>query len=81
MKLHKRNAITIYDDDMAYTFMKPLSEEHGHEIIMVYEDAYGDMSTKYVDIPYIKDRFKLIEYDIQELVTELNTKFHYENIR
>jgi len=76
MKLHKRNAITIYDEDMAYTFIKPLSEEHGHEMIMVYEDAYGDMNCRYVDIPYIKDRFNLIDEDVQELITDLNMKFH-----
>lgn len=76
MKLHKRNAITIYDEDMACTFMKPLSEEHAHKLIMIYEDAYGDMRCEFVDIPYIKKAFNLIDEEIQELINNLRVKFH-----
>jgi len=76
MKRHKRNSTTIYDDDMAYTFMKPLSEEHGHELIMVYEDAYGDMNCRYMDISSLKKRFNLIDEEVQEILNDLNNKFY-----
>jgi hypothetical protein len=82
MKQHKRNSTTIYIEDMAYTFMKPLSEEHAHELIVLYEDAYGDMHCRYADIPSLKGRFNLIDEEIQEILIDLNKKFYSdENIR
>ena len=71
MKTHKRNAITIYIDDMALTFMKPLSEEHEGKLLKVYEDAYGDMKSEYMTINEIQIKFEISGIELRDVLHNL----------
>jgi hypothetical protein len=74
MILHKRNAYTIYNDDTAFTFIKPLSADHEGELIMLFEDAYGDMNTKYLRIEEIKydSKYGFTNAEFNKLLILLN---------
>ena len=77
--MNKRNAFTIYvEDDMAITFMKPLSEEHREHLLKVYEDAYGDMKAYYMPIHEIIDSYEENHKNIREIINNLDEAF--ENI-
>ena len=64
---HERNGITVYFDDFAYTYINPLSGEHENELMQIYEDAYGDMSSSYIKIPELKRRKMFSEEVINEI--------------
>lgn len=76
--IHKRNAFTVYIDDMAYTFMKPLSGEHEGELLKIYEDAYGDMKSEYMRIHEILKEYGLIVKDINKIIQDLEEAYENE---
>lgn len=73
--IHKRNAYTIHIEDMAFTFMKPLSGEHNGKLLKVYEDAYGDMKAEYMRIEDIKDRYEISDVDFNTFLTLLGEAY------
>ena len=73
--IHKRNAFTVYIEDMAYTFMKPLSGEHEGKLLKIYEDAYGDMQSEYMPIHEIIKVYGLIVEDINKVIQDLDEAY------
>lgn len=41
-----RKAVTIYKDEIAYTFLRPLSGEHQKTLFVIFEDAFGEAVTQ-----------------------------------
>ena len=73
--IHKRNAFTVYIDDMALTFMKPLSGEHEGKLLKVYEDAYGDLQSEYMTIHEVIKVYGLIVDNIDKIVSDLEKAY------
>jgi hypothetical protein len=72
--LSLRSSITVYneqDADFAYTFLKPLSAEHEKSLIVVIEDAYGEITMQIVNRCDIAYKFNMSEKKVLKLIREL----------
>ena len=57
-----RKAIVIYDDDSAMTLLKPISEEYNNQLLVIYEDAYGEAVLETIagfDIKLLREKPKV----------------------
>ena len=66
-----RKAVTIYVDWDATTFLKPCSDEYRDQLIVIYEDAHGELSMKPTPIKEIKKNYGGSEDEFQELLNIL----------
>lgn len=72
IKLNDRNALLLFQDDYSLTFIKPLSGYYNDQIIVIYEDAYGDAVSGLMNIKTIKDNYRLSSEAISEILKKLN---------
>ena len=70
-KLIIRNAITIYDDDNAISFLKPLSSSYDKYLFVIYEDAYGDAINTLMHVESIKKEYHLTDGTINNIIKKL----------
>lgn len=66
-----RKAVTIYDEWDATTFLKPCSDEYRNQLIVIYEDAHGELSMKPTPIEDIKKNYSGGEEEFQEMLNQL----------
>lgn len=69
--MHKRKAITIYDEDTSLTFIKPYSDEYKSVLFVIHEDAYGEMSGVLTPIDELRTRLNLSTEEFNELLNKL----------
>lgn len=69
--MHERKAIVIYEEDSATTIMKPFSEEHFNYLIVVNEDAYGEMTGILVPKSELKFKLNLCDEEFEKMVNKL----------
>jgi hypothetical protein len=68
---NKRNAITVYDEDVCITYIKPTSLEYNNQLIVIYEDAYGEITSGLEDVSEIKKGFSGCDEEFDELLLRL----------
>jgi hypothetical protein len=66
-----RKAIVIYDDDSAMTLLKPISEEYNNQLLVIYEDAYGEAVLEIKSIEDIKKNFINTDEEFNEILKQL----------
>jgi len=66
-----RPAIVIYDEDIALTLLKPFSEEYKNQLIVINEDAYGEVSTVMTPIKDLRNRLNITEEEFDEILFKL----------
>lgn len=67
-----RKAITLYDEDMAMTLLKPISSEYNNYLIVIYEDAYGEMTAKLTPIITLRKNFSGGDEEFDEILKNLD---------
>ena len=66
-----RPAITIFDEDTALTLLEPFSQEHQNMIIVVYEDAYGELVAMLESKNDLKTRLNLSDEEFNDILDRL----------
>lgn len=66
-----RNAITIFDEDTAMTLLKPYSDEYVNQLVVLYEDAYGELTGILMSIEDIKLRLNITNEEFIEILKQL----------
>ena len=66
-----RKAIVIYDDDSAMTLLKPISKEYNNQLLVIYEDAYGEAVLEIKSIEDIKKNFINTDEEFNEILKQL----------
>ena len=69
--MHKRKAITIYDEDTSMTFIKPYSDEYKSVLYVIHEDAYGEMIGVLTPIDELRTRLNLDVDEFDNLLKKL----------
>jgi hypothetical protein len=67
-----RKAITIYDEDSSMTLFKPFSEEYKNQLLVIYEDAYGEAVLEIKSIKDIQKNFGGSDEEFNEILTQLS---------
>lgn len=57
---------TKYDEDNAVTILKPLSSEHEGKLIVVFEDAYGDLNMNLMTEDAVKLNYYVTDEEIED---------------
>jgi len=70
MSVH-RKAITVFDEDQALTLLKPYSDEHSNQLIVIYEDAYGEAVTILTPIKELRTKLNVGDEEFDEILTQL----------
>jgi hypothetical protein len=71
VKLNKRKAVTIINDDVSLTFLKPFSEEQNNHLFIIYEDAYGEAICDLMKTDEIILNHNLNKETIESIISEL----------
>jgi len=66
-----RKAITIYDEDIAMTLLKPISEEHKNRLIVIHENAYGELSVSSTPIVVLRENFGGSDDEFNKILNDL----------
>lgn len=66
-----RAAITISDEDYAFTLLKPYSGAYDDMLIVVYEDAYGEMTGKLQSKFAIQKELNLTDEEFDKILQKL----------
>jgi hypothetical protein len=68
-----RKAVSVFDESDATTFLKPFSGEYLNYLIVIHEDAYGEMRLELVPIDEIGKNFGGSDEEFQEILKQLRT--------
>ncbi|MEA3295882.1 MAG: hypothetical protein U9Q27_01935 [Patescibacteria group bacterium] len=71
MKYTDRNTITIFKEDISYTFLKPFSGEHLNKLIVICEDAYGDFISSIMNNEAIHEKYNIDKTTIKDIFNKL----------
>jgi len=67
-----RKAVTVFPDDFdACTYLKPLSDEYLNFLIVICEDAHGELTMNIKPIEELKKNFSGGEEEFQEILKQL----------
>jgi hypothetical protein len=66
-----RPAVTIFDEDTAITILKPYSGEYKNQLIMIYEDAYGEMVSIMEKTSDLKAKLNITDIEFNEILEKL----------
>jgi len=66
-----RQAVTVFEEFDAVTYLKPCSEEYLNYLIVIFEDAYGEMRMELIPIDKLKKTYLGSEEEFQELLNRL----------
>lgn len=66
-----RKAVSVFDEFDGWTYLKPFSEEYLKFLIVIHEDAYGELTIKLIPIDEIKKNFSGSEEEFQEMLNQL----------
>jgi hypothetical protein len=72
--MRKRKAITLVvpnQEDCAITILKPFSDEHKDKMIVIFEDAYGEIKNHTCGANELKLRFKLTDEQIKTILENI----------
>ena len=70
--MHERKAVVIPEEDFsAITVMKPFSDEYLNYLIVVHEDAYGEVMTNLTPKSDLKKRLKFTEEEFEIMLAKL----------
>lgn len=67
----RKNVVIFEEDFSSLTIMKPFSDGYRDFLIVVDEDAYGEMSGKLVEKSKLKMRLSLSDVEFDEMVKNL----------
>jgi len=67
----ERKSITIYDEDTAMTLLKPLHSEYQDYLIVIHEDAYGEVISSLTPINTIKLKLKITSEEFDEMLNKI----------
>ena len=67
----ERKSITIYDEDVALTLLKPLNSEFHDQIIVIYEDAYGEIRYGLKHIGVFRTTLNITYEEFDEILNKL----------
>jgi hypothetical protein len=67
-----RKAVVIHEEDFSsITIMKPFSDEYLNSLIVVSEDAYGEMKLDIVPKDGLKKRLSYSDEEFEEMLKKL----------
>jgi len=67
-----RKNIVIHEEDFAsLTIMKPFSDGYHNHLIVVHEDAYGEMNARLTTHNDLKIRLSLTDEEFDEMMKKL----------
>jgi len=66
-----RPAVTIFEEDVTLTLLKPFSEEHKSQLIVIHEDAYCEVISSLVPIKELKYRLNITDEEFDEIILQL----------
>ena len=70
--MHERKAVVIPEEDFsAVTVLKPFSDEYLNFLIVVHEDAYGEVMTKLTLKSDLKKRLKFTDEEFEAMLARL----------
>jgi hypothetical protein len=69
--MNTRKSITLINDDVAYTFIKPFSQEHGKSLFVIFEDAYGDAVFSIMKKNEIIEQLEIPEEKYEEIIKSI----------
>jgi len=70
--MHPRKTVVIHEEDFsAITIMKPFSDEYLNYLIVVHEDAYGEMRLDLAPKDGLKKRLNLCDEEFNEMINKL----------
>ena len=70
--MQERKTVVIHEEDFsALTLMKPFSDGYREFLIVVHEDAYGEMTAKITHKADLKKRLNLSDEEFNEMVDNL----------
>jgi len=71
MKYTDRTIITIFQEDISYTFLKPFSGEYNDHLIVICEDAYGDFISGIMNKELVHEKYNIDEKIIKDIFNKL----------
>lgn len=71
MKYTDRTIITIFKEDVSFTFLKPFSGEHINKLIVICEDAYGDFIGGIMNRKTIHEKYNIDKKIIEDIFKKL----------
>jgi hypothetical protein len=66
-----RKAVSVFDEFDGWTYLKPFSDEYLKFLIVIHEDAYGEMTMKLTPIEDIEKNFSGSEEEFREILKQL----------
>ena len=69
--MHERKAVVIPEDDSAVTVLKPFSDEYLNYLIVVHEDAYGEVMTNLTAKSELKERLNFTDEEFEAMLEKL----------
>jgi CBS-domain-containing membrane protein len=69
--MYTRPAITIFDEDTALTLLRPFSDEYTNQIIVIHEDAYGEMVGILTPIEDLRFRLTMDNKEFDKMISKL----------
>lgn len=66
-----RPAVTIFDEDTALTILKPFSGEYKNQLIVIHEDAYGEMVAVMEKTSDLKSKLNINDEEFNEILDKL----------
>ena len=67
----RKNVVINEEDFSAITIMKPFSDEYRNHLIVVHEDAYGEMRLDITPKDDLKKRLSLCDEEFEEILNKL----------
>ena len=77
-KSRKNVILSNEDGDYLLTLMKPSSTEHKNKIIVLYEDAYGDVSTNVMTTKAIMNNYGVTQEELNYVLDQIEYEISYE---
>ena len=69
--MNTRPAVTIFDEDTALTILKPFSGEHKNKLIVIHEDAYGEMVSVMETFGDLRIKLNITDEEFDEILLQL----------
>ncbi len=70
--MQPRKSVVIHEEDFSsITIMKPFSDGYRNHLIVIHEDAYGEMMTNLTPKSDLKKRLSLSDEEFEEMQKRL----------
>jgi len=66
-----RSAITVFDEDVVLTLLRPYLKEDSNKLVVIYEDSFGELVGFLEDINDLRNKLNLSDDEFNEILLQL----------